>query len=45
MHRHRKQWIRKALRRENRIADTNIIANLERNVSFLLRLHCSSSQV
>lgn len=34
MHRHRKQWIRKALRRENRIADTNIIANLERNVSF-----------
>ncbi len=34
MHRHRRQWIRKALRRENRIADTNIIANLERNVSF-----------
>ena len=34
MHRFRKQWIRKALRRENRIADTNIIANLERNVSF-----------
>ncbi len=34
MHRFRKQWIRKALRRENRIADTNIIANLERSVSF-----------
>lgn len=34
MHRFRKQWIRKALRRDNRIADTNIIANLERNVSF-----------
>lgn len=34
MHRFRKQWIRKALRRENRITDTNIIANLERNVSF-----------
>ena len=34
MHRYRKQWIRKALRRENRIADTNVIANLERNVSF-----------
>ncbi|MES3008044.1 MAG: DUF599 family protein [Pseudomonadota bacterium] len=34
MHRYRRQWISKALRRENRIADTNIIANLERNVSF-----------
>lgn len=34
MHRYRKQWIRKALRRDNRIADTNIVANLERNVSF-----------
>ncbi len=34
MHRFRKQWIRKSLRRENRIADTNIIANLERSVSF-----------
>lgn len=34
MHRFRKQWIRKALRRDNRIADTNIIANLERGVSF-----------
>lgn len=34
MHRFRKQWIRKALRRDNRIADTNIIANLERSVSF-----------
>lgn len=34
MHLFRKQWIRKALRRENRIADTNIIANLERAVSF-----------
>ncbi len=34
MHRFRKQWIRKAMRRENRIADTNIIANLERSVSF-----------
>jgi len=34
MHRFRKQWIRTALHRENRIADTNIVANLERNVSF-----------
>jgi len=34
MHRYRKQWVRKALRRDNRIADTNIVANLERNVSF-----------
>ncbi len=34
MHRFRKQWIRMALLRENRIADTNIVANLERNVSF-----------
>ncbi|MGQ9426404.1 DUF599 domain-containing protein [Gilvimarinus sp. F26214L] len=34
MHRHRQQWIRSALSRDNRIADTNIIANLERNVSF-----------
>ncbi|MEX1197774.1 MAG: DUF599 family protein [Pseudohongiellaceae bacterium] len=34
MHRFRKQWIRMALHRENRIADTNIVANLERNVSF-----------
>ncbi len=34
MHRFRKQWIRVALKRENRIADTNIVANLERNVSF-----------
>lgn len=33
-HRFRKQWIRMALSRDNRIADTNIIANLERNVSF-----------
>tara|TARA_R110002072_G_scaffold301164_3_gene480322 strand:+ start:108684 stop:109511 length:828 start_codon:yes stop_codon:yes gene_type:complete len=34
MHRFRTQWIRMALTRENRIADTNIVANLERNVSF-----------
>jgi uncharacterized membrane protein len=34
MHRHRREWIRMALARDNRIADTNIIANLERNVSF-----------
>jgi len=34
MHRFRKQWVRMALTRENRIADTNIVANLERNVSF-----------
>ena len=34
MHRFRKQWIRMALTRDNRIADTNIVANLERNVSF-----------
>ncbi len=34
MHLFRRQWIRNALKRENRITDTNIIANLERNVSF-----------
>ena len=34
MHRLRKQWIRMAMTRDNRIADTNIIATLERNVSF-----------
>lgn len=34
MHRHRREWIRMALTRDNRIADTNIIANLERSVSF-----------
>lgn len=34
MHRHRREWIRMALARDNRIADTNIIANLERSVSF-----------
>lgn len=34
MHRFRKQWIRKAMRRENRIPDTNIVANLERSVTF-----------
>lgn len=34
LHRVRKQWVRMALARENRIADTNIVANLERNVSF-----------
>lgn len=34
LHRVRKQWIRMALARDNRIADTNIVANLERNVSF-----------
>lgn len=30
----RREWIRMAMGRENRITDTNIIANLERNVSF-----------
>ncbi|MDO8908471.1 MAG: DUF599 domain-containing protein [Pseudohongiella sp.] len=34
MHRFRKQWIRMAMIRDNRIPDTNIVANLERNVSF-----------
>ncbi|MGH1470984.1 MAG: DUF599 domain-containing protein [Cellvibrionaceae bacterium] len=34
MHRHRRQWIRQALTRENRIADTNTIATLQRHVSF-----------
>jgi len=34
LHRLRKQWIRMAMTRDNRIADTNIIATLERNVSF-----------
>ncbi|MDT8427392.1 MAG: DUF599 family protein [Pseudomonadales bacterium] len=34
MHLFRKQWIRKSLGRENRIADTNIVASLERAVSF-----------
>jgi len=34
MHRYRVQWIQQALLRDNRIADTNTIANLERSVSF-----------
>lgn len=34
MHRQRVQWIRSALTRDNRIPDTNIIASLERGVSF-----------
>ena len=34
LHLFRKQWIRTCMRRENRITDTNIIANLERSVSF-----------
>jgi len=34
MHRHRRQWIRQALSRDNRIADTNTIATLQRHVSF-----------
>ncbi|MGI1680145.1 MAG: DUF599 family protein [Cellvibrionaceae bacterium] len=34
MHRHRRQWVRQALVRENRIADTNTIATLQRHVSF-----------
>lgn len=35
LHRFRKQWILRMLRRENRVADVAIIANLERNASFL----------
>lgn len=34
MHCYRRAWIRMAISRENRIADTNIIAGLERSVSF-----------
>lgn len=34
VHHLRRKWIRMALGRDNRITDTNIIANLERNVSF-----------
>lgn len=35
LHQYRKQWILRLLRRENRIGDVAIIANLERNASFL----------
>lgn len=34
MHRYRREWVQQALLRDNRIADTNTIANLERSVSF-----------
>lgn len=34
MHLFRRRWIRTMLLRESRITDTNIVANLERNVSF-----------
>ncbi|RRJ84948.1 DUF599 domain-containing protein [Aestuariirhabdus litorea] len=34
LHLYRGDWMRSLLKRENRIADTAIIANLERNVSF-----------
>ncbi|MCL6414516.1 DUF599 family protein [Aestuariirhabdus sp. Z084] len=34
LHLYRGDWMRSLLRRENRIADNGIIANLERNVSF-----------
>ncbi|MCG8668937.1 MAG: DUF599 domain-containing protein [Pseudomonadales bacterium] len=34
LHRHRINWMRQMLARENRVADASLIANLERNVSF-----------
>lgn len=34
MHQHRREWIRAAVSRDNRIADMSVIANLERNVAF-----------
>ncbi len=34
LHLYREDWVRRLLKREQRIADTSIIANLERNVSF-----------
>lgn len=35
LHQYRKQWVLRMLRRENRMGDVAIIANLERNASFL----------
>jgi uncharacterized membrane protein len=34
MHNYRKEWMKRMLTRENRIADTSTISNLERSVSF-----------
>ena len=34
MHMYRQEWMRRVMERENRIADTSAIANLERSVSF-----------
>lgn len=34
LHRYRRRWVRKTMIRENRIADTNIIGNHERNIAF-----------
>ena len=34
MHLYREDWMRRMLQRDNRIADANVIGNLERNASF-----------
>lgn len=34
LHLYREDWMRRMLLRENRIADANVIGNLERNASF-----------
>lgn len=34
LHKYREDWMKRLLLRENRIADTNVIGNLERNASF-----------
>lgn len=34
MHLYRRDWMQRLLLRENRIADANVIGNLERNASF-----------
>lgn len=34
MHGYREEWMRRLMLRENRIADSNVIGNLERNASF-----------
>ncbi len=35
MHRLRMDWMQQLLHRDNRVSDASIIANLERNVSFM----------
>ena len=39
LHLYREDWMRRMLLRDNRIADANVIGNLERNASFFCFQH------